>query len=141
VARARLSRGPSASVSPATGGGPSIPPWIGKDRLNILLIGVDEQGDAHNTDTIITVSIDPTTNQVAMLTLPRDTVDVPIQSVSARNVFGATYEGKINSWFSAVRNRPDLFPGTDNTRGYTGLKAILGNLHGLDMTSRPGCTT
>jgi hypothetical protein len=75
-----------------------------------------------------------------MLTLPRDTVDVPIQSGSARNVFGATYEGKI-TWFSAVRNRPDLFPGTDNTRGYTGLKAILGNLHGLDMTSRPGCTT
>jgi LCP family protein required for cell wall assembly len=124
--------GPSASVGPPAAG-PSIPPWDGKTRLNILLIGVDEQGGAHNTDTMITVSIDPTTHQVALLTLPRDTVDVPVPPGPARNVFGATYFGKINSWFSAVRNRPDLFPGTTNTRGYTGLKAILGNLYGLDI--------
>jgi LCP family protein required for cell wall assembly len=125
--------GPAASLAPGTGAGPSIPPWDGKTRLNILLIGVDEQGGAHNTDTMITVSIDPTTHQVALLTLPRDTVDVPVPPGPARNLFGATYFGKINSWFSAVRNRPDLFPGTANTRGYTGLKAILGNLYGLDI--------
>ena len=36
-----------------------IPPWDGKERLNILLVGVDEQGGGYNTDTMITVSIDP----------------------------------------------------------------------------------
>jgi LCP family protein required for cell wall assembly len=111
----------------------SIPPWDGTGRLNILLIGADEQGGGHNTDTMITVSVDPATNQVAMLQLPRDTVDVPIPPGPARALFGTSYAGKINSWFAAVRNRPDLFPGTNATRGYNGLKAILGNLYGLDI--------
>ena len=31
----------------------SIPPWDGKQRLNILLIGADEQEGGHNTDTMI----------------------------------------------------------------------------------------
>src|SRR6267142_1478006 len=39
----------------------SVPPWDGKQRLNILLIGADEQRGGHNTDTLITVSIDPVT--------------------------------------------------------------------------------
>jgi len=129
------STGPPASVAPGTGGGPSIPPWDGKARLNILLIGADEQNGAHNTDTMITVSIDPATNQIVMFTLPRDTVDVPIPpaNIAARNLFGGTYQGKINSWFSVVKGRADLYPGSANTRGYTGLKDILGNLYGLDI--------
>ncbi|MES2208785.1 MAG: LCP family protein [Chloroflexota bacterium] len=123
--------GPSAvgTAVPAT----TIPPWNGTERLNILLIGADEQGGGHNTDTMITLSIDPLTNQVAMFQLPRDTVDVPIPAGPARTLFGSVYAGKINAWFAAVRNRPDLFPGTDRTRGYNGLKAILGELYGLDV--------
>ena len=66
----------------------SIAPWDGKERLNILLIGADEQGGGHNTDTLITVSIDPVTKQVAMFSLPRDTVDVPIPQGPARQVWG-----------------------------------------------------
>lgn len=123
------STGPVGTPVPAV----SIPPWNGTDRLNILLIGVDEQGGGHNTDTMITVSIDPVTHQVALFQLPRDTVDVPIPPGPARQVFGSTYPGKINSWFSAVQGRPDLFPGTDQTRGYTGLKAILGELFGIEI--------
>jgi LCP family protein required for cell wall assembly len=112
----------------------SIPPWNGTERLNILLIGADEQGGGHNTDTMIVVSIDPTTNQVAMFQLPRDTVDVPIPVGSpARKLFGTVYAGKINAYFAAVRHRADLYPGTDQTRGYTGLKELLGNLYGLDI--------
>jgi LCP family protein required for cell wall assembly len=129
------SSSPAPSAAPGTGAGPSIPPWDGKTRLNILLIGADEQNGAHNTDTMITVSIDPVSNQIVLFTLPRDTVDVPIPptNIAARNVFGGTYQGKINSWFSVVKGRSDLYPGTANTRGYTGLKDILGNLYGLDI--------
>jgi LCP family protein required for cell wall assembly len=111
----------------------SIPPWNGVERLNVLLIGADEQGGGHNTDTLIVLSIDPATNQVAMFQLPRDTVDVPIPEGPARSVFGSVYEGKINSWFVAVRNRADSYPGTDQTRGYNGLKAILGELYGVEI--------
>ena len=111
----------------------SIPPWNGTERLNILLIGADEQGGGHNTDTMIVLSIDPTTNQVVMFQLPRDTVDVPVPEGPARKLFGSVYAGRINAWFAAVRHRADLYPGTDQTRGYTGLKAILGNLYALDI--------
>lgn len=132
------SSGPTGSPEPSTSLGPDVagqtlPPWNGKDRLNILLLGADEQAGAHNTDTMITVSIDPTTGQVVMFTLPRDTVDVPVPPGPARNLFGATYQGKINSWFTAIKNHPDFFAGTDATRGYTGLKAILSNLYGIDI--------
>jgi LCP family protein required for cell wall assembly len=113
----------------------TIPPWNGTDRLNILLIGTDQRPreGSYNTDTLITVSIDPATRRVAMFSLPRDTVDVPIPAGPARRVFGSVYRGKINSFFSAVRNRADLFPGTAATRGYNGLKAVLGELYGLQI--------
>ncbi len=123
--------GPSAVGTPVPAA--SITPWDGKERLNILLIGADEQGGGHNTDTLITLSIDPATNQTAMFQLPRDTVDVPIPEGPARRLFGPVYTRKINSWFVAVRNRPDLFPGTDQTRGYNGLKAIIGELYGIEV--------
>jgi LCP family protein required for cell wall assembly len=113
----------------------TIPPWDGKERLNILLIGSDKrEGDrTYNTDTLIVVSIDPVTKQVAMFSLPRDTVDVPTPPGPARRAFGPTYTRKINAWLTQVRGRADLFPGTNATRGYNGLKAIIGNLYQLDI--------
>ena len=113
----------------------TIPPWNGTERLNILLIGSDERpGEGtYNTDTLIVVSIEPTTGQVAMFSLPRDSVGVPLPPGPLRNAFGSTYQSKINSFFTAVRGRPDLVPGTSRTRGYNGLKAILGELYGLDI--------
>ena len=111
----------------------TAPPWNGKDRLNILLIGADEQGGGHNTDTLIVVSIDPVAKQVAMFSLPRDTVDIPIPAGPARNSIGSVYPSKINSLFVRVRNRADLFPGTVRTRGYNALKSVLGELYGIDI--------
>jgi LCP family protein required for cell wall assembly len=111
----------------------SIAPWDGKERLNVLLIGADEQGGGHNTDTLIVVSIDPVTKQVAMFSLPRDTVDVPIPQGPARQVWGRSYSGKINSFFANNRRRSDLWPGNDRSRGYNALKSILGELYDLDI--------
>ena len=115
----------------------SIPPWDGKERLNILLIGADQRpGEGtFNTDTLIVVSIDPVTKQVAMFSLPRDTEGVPIPPGPARNVFGSVYAGKITSWWTNIHRRTDLFPGSvkNGTVGYNGLKAILGYLYGLDI--------
>jgi LCP family protein required for cell wall assembly len=131
--------GPSEPSTPEPSIGPSvtdqpIPQWDGKERLNILLIGVDEQGGGFNTDTMITVSIDPQTNQVVMFQLPRDSVDVPTPPGPVRNYYGDVYPGKINS-FAANANRADFYPGNTkaHTRGLNGLKDILGNLYGLDI--------
>src|SRR5690349_4263315 len=110
-----------------------VPEWNGKDRLNILLIGADEQAGGHNTDTMITLSIDPVSKQVAMFSLPRDTQQVPVPPGPAQRVWGSTYGQKINSWFVNNRHRSDLWPGNDRTRGYNALKAIIGNLYNLDI--------
>ncbi len=110
-----------------------VPPWDGRERLNILLIGADEQEGGHNTDTLITVSIDPVTKQVAMFSLPRDTVDVPIPPGPARSVWGRSYRNKINAFFVNNRKRSDLWPGNERTRGYNALKAAIGELYDLKI--------
>ncbi len=115
---------------------PTLPPWDGKERLNILAVGVDARegdGSSFNTDTLIVISIDPVTNQVAMFQVPRDMVDVPVPA-NARSLWGSTYAGKINSWYNQNRNRTDLWPGkTATSRGFNALKALLGELYGLDI--------
>ncbi len=74
--------GPTVTEPPIQGSAlpnVTIPPWDGKERLNILLIGTDQRPKegTYNTDTLIVVSIDPTTKQVAMFSLPRDSWGIP----------------------------------------------------------------
>jgi LCP family protein required for cell wall assembly len=114
---------------------PTLPPWDGKERLNVLLVGADTRpGDVtFNTDTLIVVSVDPVSKQVAMFQVPRDMVDVPVPA-NARSLWGSVYGGKVNSWLTQNRNRVDLWPGkTTTTRGFNALKALLGELYGLDI--------
>ena len=131
--------GPSITEPPVQGSAlpnVTIPPWDGKERLNILLIGTDQRPKegTYNTDTLIVVSIDPVTKQVAMFSLPRDTVDIPLPPGPLRNAYSrGVYPKKINALFTSVRNRPDLVPGNNRTRGYNGLKEVLGYVYGLDI--------
>jgi LCP family protein required for cell wall assembly len=125
------SAAPMGTAAPTS----TTPTWNGTDRLNILLIGTDQRPKegTFNTDTLIVVSIDPVSRQVAMFSLPRDTVDVPIPAGPAQSVFGALYRGKINSLWMNASGRPDAFPGNDRTRGANALKSVLGGLYGLDI--------
>lgn len=53
-----------------------LPAWNGRERLNVLVLGVDSRGvagDTQNTDTLIVLSIDPLNKTAAMLSVPRDT--------------------------------------------------------------------
>lgn len=60
--------------------GTSAPGWSGRDRLNVLLLGIDTRANeqTQNTDTVIVLSFDPVGKTAAMLSIPRDTlVDIP----------------------------------------------------------------
>jgi LCP family protein required for cell wall assembly len=132
------SAAPTATPPPVQGSAlpnVSIPPWDGTERLNILLIGSDQRPNegTYNTDTLIVVSIDPVTRQVAMFSLPRDSTNVPLPPGPLANAYGGVYPQKINSLFTAVRNRADLVAGNNKTRGYNALKETLGYLYGLDI--------
>jgi LCP family protein required for cell wall assembly len=55
----------------------SLPrPWNGKERVNILVMGIDqrhgEKDVAFRTDTMIVLTLDPVTLQAGMLSIPRD---------------------------------------------------------------------
>jgi LCP family protein required for cell wall assembly len=107
--------------------------------LNILLIGQDGGRQGINnasllTDTMITVSIDPTTGRLAFISLPRDTTRVPLpKNWPAYRSLGGTYNNKINTLYTIARSRSDLFPGNDKQRGYNALMGALGELYGLDI--------
>ena len=55
-------------------------PWNGTDPINILAMGVDQRvpGEKTLSDTMIVISINPTTKHVRMVSIPRDlAVTVP----------------------------------------------------------------
>ncbi len=57
-----------------------LPDWDGSERINIALYGVDsrEEGETARSDTIIIVTIDPETEEVGMMSIPRDLqVNIP----------------------------------------------------------------
>jgi LCP family protein required for cell wall assembly len=82
---------PVASETPA----PTADPLLGTDgRFTILLLGSDYR-PAHpgnRTDTIMVVSIDPTTGQTAVVSIPRDTAKFPLPN-------GSLYQPKLNALY------------------------------------------
>ena len=114
----------------------TIPPWDGKDRLNILLIGADQRpGDGtYNTDTMI-VGLDRPDDEAGRDVQPaarhrstcrcrrarRERLRRRLSRQDQLPVDGARSRGRTS------------FPGNERTRGYNALKAVLGNLYGLDI--------
>ena len=114
---------------------PSIAPWNG-GRLNVLLVGVDQRpaDRTFNTDTMIVASIDPTSGQVSMFSVPRDFEQIPLPPTwPAAAYFGGVYPNKVNSIWTYAEGAPNLFPGTDATRGVNALKGTLGYMLGIQI--------
>ena len=91
---------PIGRIAPAVADQSPPPEWSGKERLNVLLLGIDKrEGDAQteNTDTLIVLSLDPVNNTAAMLSIPRDTlVTIPGQGrdkVNAAYSYGGAQRG------------------------------------------------
>jgi polyisoprenyl-teichoic acid--peptidoglycan teichoic acid transferase len=70
------------------------------NRLTVLLVGIDTneqraaRGETLNTDALMLVSISADQAEVALVSLPRDTVDVPLED-------GTIWTQKINGLFAA----------------------------------------
>lgn len=95
-----------------------------RERLNILLMGVDSGGRrAHAlTDTLIVVSLDPVGRQVSMISIPRDMVGVPLGD-------GKAFAPKINSLMEFGDHNPKAFPGG----GTKALERAVGALLGIPI--------
>jgi LCP family protein required for cell wall assembly len=111
-----------ASAAPFASVEPSSSPSAGPQRVTILLMGVDSGTgrDTALTDTMIVASLDPVTETVSMVSVPRDMVNVPLPD-------GRVFRPKINSLDSFARHNPNQFPGSNGT-GHDVLMAALGTL-------------
>jgi LCP family protein required for cell wall assembly len=87
-------------------------------RYTVLIIGEDSdrRREARNkttrTDTMMVVSVSPRQRHIAMISVPRDTVDIPLAN-------GLTYTGKVN--------------GIAWQYGYEGLLGAMEKLLGVDI--------
>ena len=99
----------------------------------MLLIGVN----GALTDTLIVVSIDPDTKQVAFIGIPRDTLGfvVPKSLGKAAQYYGGGgFTARVNQIFATARANPELFPGkTDPIRGFNALTAMVGATLGIPI--------
>ena len=58
---------------------------------------------------MIVASLDPVTETVSMVSIPRDMVDVPLPD-------GTIYQTKLNGLYADARHHPSKFPGSDGSR-------------------------
>jgi len=80
-------------------GGPTPDPWDGKSRVTMLVMGLDyrywEAGEVPRTDTMILLTLDPITNTVGILSIPRD-MWVNIPGFDYAKINTAYFLGEIN---------------------------------------------
>jgi len=96
---------PSPSGSPGPGETPSASELAKPPRINILLTGIDSDENRSHAlnDTILVVSLDPTTGDLAMVSFPRDLSRLPTPD-------GKIYSGKINSLMTYADKHKDEYP-------------------------------
>jgi LCP family protein required for cell wall assembly len=97
--------GSSFGLSNELGATPFATPETPTSRINILLVGADSAEERNHslTDTLMVVSIDPVTGNVAMISFPRDIAGFTMPD-------GKTFKGKINSLMTYAREHPDKYP-------------------------------
>jgi LCP family protein required for cell wall assembly len=95
------------SIIPASGAPATATPSAvaAPSRINILLTGIDSSESRTHalTDTILVVSVDRATGEMAMISFPRDLARLPTPD-------GGHYEPKINSLMSYADRHPELYP-------------------------------
>jgi len=89
---------PSAPTSASASASASLNADLLEQRWTVLYVGTDlnesreQNGDAPNTDALMLVSLSADQSELTLVSLPRDTVDVPLAD-------GGAWQGKINSLY------------------------------------------
>jgi LCP family protein required for cell wall assembly len=104
--------------------GPSSPGPGAGERVNILLLGLDNLPNrtATLTDTMMVVSLDPVGKTVSLVSVPRDLIGVPLGN-------GDDFGPKLNSLMSFADRNPKLFP----DGGIRALEDAIGALLGIKI--------
>jgi LCP family protein required for cell wall assembly len=112
-------------------------------RLNILLLGIGgKENNAPNlTDTIMIASINLKTNQVALLSIPRD-LYVTVPSLNVQTKINAVYQLGLNSGDNSaktiedvIKNITDLDINYYAVLNFQGFRNIINAIGGINITS------
>ncbi|GGV27659.1 hypothetical protein GCM10010182_58120 [Actinomadura cremea] len=118
-------------------------PWDGEERVNILLLGGDSADNRPGvrTDSMTLASVDTSTGDTVLLSLPRNLESFPMPPGPARDRFpygftgdGALNPGLLNEVYQYAEEHPDVVPGVPKgERGTTLLKATISGILGLPV--------
>jgi LCP family protein required for cell wall assembly len=109
-----------------------------RERVNILLLGADARTPEHNgfTDSITIFSIDKKTNELSLLSIPRDTmVEIPGRGVAKIN--SAYAYGNIDTTKTTVENFLNVKIDYYITVDFTSFKETVDALGGINMYVDP----
>lgn len=107
--------------------------WDGLDRLNILLLGADAGPGrvGTRTDTTIVVSIDPSTGEVAMISIPRNLSNVPLPD--GMGIWDCNcFPDLLTHLYDAAERHPEAFPGPGEP-WFNAVKGAVGELLGIPI--------
>jgi LCP family protein required for cell wall assembly len=95
--------------------------WDGNGRFNLLVLGADSGPgrSGMRTDTIMVLSVDPVSSNVAILSIPRNLACVPFPSHLVGSV-GDCFPDIVNALWAHGEARPEQFGG----EGPAGLRAL-----------------
>ncbi|QFG26488.1 LCP family protein [Actinomadura sp. WMMB 499] len=118
-------------------------PWNGEERVNILLLGGDaaDNRPGVRTDSMTLASVDTSTGDTVLLSLPRNLESFPMPPGPARDRFpygftgdGGLNPGLLNEVYQYAEDHPDVVPGVPKgERGPTLLKATISGILGLPV--------
>jgi len=115
---------------------PVIPQWDGKERVNILLLGVDRRGTKNGglprSDTMMVVSVDPVNKRYDLFSILRDTyVEIPGHGESRINA--AIVKGGPELAMKAVSQLTSLPIKHYVITDFEGFKALIDAMGGVTL--------
>ena len=109
--------------------------WTGQNRLNLLLLGIDKASHFEgNTDVMMIVSLDPQTDTVFILSIPRDLCLGACEGHSSRLNEVYKREG-IDELIQSIRNLTGLQVHHWAMVNFQGVERIIDQLGGVRITS------
>lgn len=128
---------PGATTSTTTPPPPAstLPPIVGLDRVNVLLLGGDAGPGRWSlrTDSMIVVSIDPVTGDTAMISVPRNLTRMPFPpGTPLANKFPNGFNDIANAVYTYANGHRDIAGGGDDA-GAQAIKLGIAQLLGMPI--------
>lgn len=121
---------PPAQPPPAT-----LPPIVGEDRVNVLLLGGDAGPGRWSlrTDSMIVVSIDPATGDTAMISVPRNLTRIPFPAgTPLATKFPSGFNDIANAVYTYANGHRDIAGGGEDA-GAQAIKLGIAQLLGMPI--------